>query len=336
MNGREFFERIAELERARTPFALATVVVRQAPVSSHLGDRAIVYADGRMQGFVGGSCSRDIVRRQAVAAMRSGTARLVQIRPGAAPDTDDASPSGTVVVPMNCASEGAVDVYVEPHLPPRILLVAGFTPVAGALARLTGLLDEYRVVRVVATNDLTDASVEDPGRVIELAALHDFLGGLDAGERAGLIAVVASQGNYDEDALEGLLVGDAPAYVGLVASRKRAAEVFGVLGQRGVSRERLERVHNPAGLDIGARLPGDVAISILAEIIATASALELPAGRPETPEKLAGDPVCGMDVDATGAAHRAEHAGQAYYFCCAQCCATFLADPQRYATVAHS
>jgi xanthine dehydrogenase accessory factor len=311
--------------------------VRQTPVSSHLGDRAIVYADGRMQGFVGGSCSRDIVRRQAVAAMRSGTARLVQIRPGAAPDADDSSPSGTVVVPMSCASEGAVDVYVEPHLPPRILLVAGFTPVAGALARLAGLLDEYRVVRVVAKTDVTDVAVEDPGRVIELPALHDYLRGLDAGERAGLIAVVASQGHYDEDALEALLIGDAPAYVGLVASRKRAADVFAVLGQRGVSRERLERVHNPAGLDIGARLPGDVAVAILAEIIASASALEPPAAHPEvTSEKLAADPVCGMDVDAAGAANRAEHAGQTYYFCCAQCRATFSADPQRYATVAHA
>ena len=208
---------------------------------------------------------------------------------------------------------------------------------AGALARLAGLLDEYRVVRVVGKTDVTDASVEDPGRVIELPALHDYLRGLNAAERAGLIAVVASQGHYDEDTLETLLVGDAPAYVGLVASRKRAADVFGVLGQRGVSRERVECVHNPAGLDIGARRAGDVAVSILAEIIATASALEAPAVPPEVPvESLAADPVCGMDVDATGAAHQAEHAGQAYYFCCAQCRATFLADPERYAAVAHA
>jgi xanthine dehydrogenase accessory factor len=333
MNGREFLERVAELERARLPFALATVVARQAPVSSHLGDRALVFVDGRMQGFVGGSCSRDIVRRQAMAAMRSGTARLVQIRPGAPPDADESSPIGTVVVPMNCASEGAVDVYVEPHLPPRTLLIAGFTPVASALARLGALLDGYRIVRLVQDSELADALTEGHDRVIALSALGEFLGNLSASDRGGLVAVVASQGHYDEAVLALLLAqGAPPPYVGLLASRKRAANVLGVLEQQGVARERLARVHNPAGLDIGARRPGDVAVSILAEIIAS----EPQAARSELRiEELAADPVCGMDVDVASCAHGAEHDGRAYYFCCASCRATFLSDPQRYAMAAH-
>ncbi len=337
MNGRDFFERVAELERVRMPFALATVVLRRAPVSSHLGDRAIVFADGRMQGFVGGSCSRDIVRRQALAAMRSGTPRLVQIRPGAPANADDESPVGTVVVPMNCTSEGAVDVYVEPHLPPRILLVAGFTPVASALAHVGSLLDGYRIVRVAQESELPDVSEEDGGRVIALPALRDFLTGLDAGDRAGLIAVVASQGHYDEDVLEALLANEMPPYVGLLASRKRAAGVFDVLAGRGILRERLERVRNPAGLDIGARRPGDVAVAILAEIVAAAATLEQQAVRPESiVDELAADPVCGMDVAVTAASHRAEHDGQTYYFCCAQCHAAFVADPRHYAVAAHA
>jgi xanthine dehydrogenase accessory factor len=334
MNGREFLERVAELERARTPFALATVVARQAPVSSHLGDRAVVFVDGRMQGFVGGSCSRDIVRRQAMAAMRSGTARLVQIRPGAPPDADDSSALGTVVVPMNCASEGAVDVYVEPHLPTRTLLVAGFTPVASALARLGALLDGYRVVRLVQDGELPDALTEGHGRAIALSALGEFLDNLSDSERGGLVAVVATQGHYDEPVLESLLAKGAPPYVGLLASRKRAADVMGVLERQGVARERLERVHNPAGLDIGARRPGDVAVSILAEIIA--SEQEAAARSEFRIEELEADPVCGMDVDVANSSHGAEHEGRAYYFCCASCRATFLSDPRRYAMAAHA
>lgn len=259
MDGREFFESVALLERSRAIFATATVVARRAPVSAHVGDRAIVYADGRMDGFVGGSCARDVVRRQAVSAMRAGSARLVQIRPGASADADDQSPSGTILVPMSCTSEGAVDVYVEPYLPPRTLLVAGETPVADALASIGALLDNYRIIRVRKDSDL-----------------HDIVTQLGAGDRAGLIAVVATQGHYDESVLEALLEADPPAYVGLLASRKRAAGIFATLEARGVARERLATVRNPAGLDIGARRPGDVAISILAEIVASLTANETP------------------------------------------------------------
>lgn len=288
------FERIAELERARRPFALATVVARQAPVSAHVGDRAIVLADGRMQGFVGGSCARDIVRRQAVAAMRSGTARLVQIRPNAPPDADDASPVGTVVVPMTCTSEGAVDVYIEPRLPPRILLVAGATPVANALAHLGALLDGYRVVRIVQESELGDVSGDQAVDAIALPALRGFLAGLDASERAGLAAVVATQGHYDETVLEALLAGELPPYVGMLASRRRAADVFDRMQRRGIPVGRIECVRNPAGIDIGARRPSDVAISILAEIVAAAAEAEPQAVRPESIGDLSSQCECGM------------------------------------------
>jgi xanthine dehydrogenase accessory factor len=299
-------------------------------VSSHVGDRAIVLGDGRMQGFIGGSCSRDIVRRQAVSAMRTGDPRLVQIRPGAPPDADESSDRGTVVVPMSCTSEGAVDVLVEPYLPARTLLIVGFTPVADALARLGGLLDGYRIVHVVAANEVT---VEN---AIALEAFPEFLAELDAGERCALVAVVASQGHYDEAALEPLLEGELPAYVGLLASRRRAAGVLDVLAQRGVGRERLARVRNPAGLDIGARRPGDVAVSILAEIVATVAATETRPARAEELAEVTMDPVCGMDVDRRFASHVMTTEGRLTYFCSAGCRATYAADPDRYRQPVHA
>lgn len=324
MNAFEFHNRIDDLEREGRAYALATVVVRRSPVSAHLGDRAIVYADGRMHGFVGGSCSRDIVRRQSLDAIRTGRPRLLQIRP----DRNAASLGGdaeTVVVPMTCSSEGAVDVYIEPHLPPRTLLAVGYTPVAEEFTRLASGLEGYRVVRVVAPEELRDLPLA-AANAITLDQLQGFLAAFSAAERARLVAVVASQGHYDETALGALLAGEMPAFVGLLASRKRAATVFGVLEQEGIAHDRIERVHNPVGFDIGARTPGEVAVSILAEIIAEVARTAPPLAAHDPAPATAIDPICGMEVEIASASHRAERDGTGYYFCCAGCRATFLAS----------
>jgi xanthine dehydrogenase accessory factor len=265
MSKMQFLKRLEELDRAQVPYALATVVVRRPPVSAHLGDRAIVTADGTMEGFVGGSCSRDIVRRQGLDAIRTGIARLLRIRPDPLESGDDNA--DVVVVPMGCASEGAVDVYIEPHLPARTILIVGHTPVAAALARLACALDGYRVQRVVDGSEWNDLSSEESASAIVLESLAGYLASLGK-ERSRLVAIVASQGHYDERALTTLLSGEPQAFVGLLASRKRAASVFGALEQEGISPDRLAEVRNPVGLDLGARTPGEVAVSILAEIVA--------------------------------------------------------------------
>ena len=319
------FDRIAELERAHASFAVATVVARRSPVSSHLGDRALVFADGRMEGFVGGSCSRDLVRRQALAAMRSGQPVLLQIRPDGDRGNDSASSNTElVVIPMSCASEGAVDVYIEPHVPLRRLVVVGFTPVADALARLAASL-EYEVVRFVTDEELSDVETADARPVRALAA---YLDELDPASRGRVVAIVASQGHYDEIALEALLAQPV-AFAGLLASRRRAATVVGVLAQQGVPADRIATIHNPIGLDIGARSPGEVAVSILAEIIASTPTLIEHASHDTAAAPVAIDPVCGMTVDVASAQHRLERGGKTHYFCCAGCRASFAADAAR-------
>src|SRR5215470_13458676 len=149
----DFYERVATLGREGEAFAVATVVARRAPVSAHLGDRAIVFADGRMEGFVGGACSREIIRRQALDALSTRCSRLVSIRPDASEASH--SPAEHVVVPMTCVSEGAIDVYVEPFVPARRLIVVGATPVAESLSRLARDMN-YDVVRVVETHEQRD------------------------------------------------------------------------------------------------------------------------------------------------------------------------------------
>lgn len=331
----DFFERIARLGREGQSFATATVVGRRAPVSAHLGDRAIVFADGRMEGFVGGACSREIVRKQALEAMREGTSRLVSIRPDASKEGE--SSGDQVVVPMTCVSEGAVDVYVEPSVQARLLVVAGATPIASALARVARSLD-YRVVRVVDERERSDLEPEATAlgvRIATLDALDDVLRRPDSGpdDRA---VVVASQGHYDEEALEAAFRCGVP-YVGLVASRARGATVKALLEEHGVPG--VAALRNPAGLDLGARTPPEVALSILAEIVLAPSRQVREQAAPENAAEAsvrpatassAIDPVCGMEVEVATARHKADVDGVTYYFCCAGCRARFVKQPHEY------
>lgn len=342
MTGRtEFFHRIPTLLHDGIPFAVATVVARRAPVSAHLGDRALIFADGRMDGFVGGACAREIVRQQALEALRLQQGRLVTISPDVTGATSGAE---HVIVPMTCASEGAVEVYIEPFMPAPALVVVGATPVADALARLARSMD-YTVTRVVTSHELPDvaATAESLGiTVIGLDALSDAL---QAGPSRPMV-VVASQGHYDEEALAVALAAGSP-YVGLLASRQRGATVRAHLEDQKLPG--IDRIRIPVGLDLGARTPPEVALSILAEIVRDrapaktgAEAMQghqlRAAAKPSSaavtlnvvvPE-YAVDPVCGMNVDIATARHKAEVEGSTYYFCCPHCRAAFLEQPQEY------
>ena len=261
----QFFEQVTQLKRNGASFVVATVVSRRAPVSSHLGDRALIHGDGRMEGFVGGSCSREIVRKQSLEVLRLGKPRLVLIRPDATLETlQHAADAESIVVPMTCASEGAVDVYLEPHTPAKALLVVGFTPVAQAVAKL-GTLLEYDVTRVVTREEMRDLETEGH-RLVALQDLEHHLEQLPIEVRSSMAAVVASQGHYDEPTLEPLLKFGV-GFVGLLASRKRAVTVRELLELQGLDASLTAQIRNPIGLDLGAKTPAEVAVSILAEII---------------------------------------------------------------------
>ena len=326
----DLFEQIAALKRDRQAFALATVVARRPPVSAHLGDRALVFADGRIEGFVGGACSQDIIRRQALDAIATRQPRLVSIRPDAGAAVDTAE---HVTVRMTCVSEGAIDVYVEPFVQARRLVIVGATPVAEALARLARNMN-YDVVRVVDAGELGDVERGAAAAGVAVAGLDALEETLAAATSRGIdqAAVVASQGHYDEAALERILT-QRVSYAGLVASKRRGAAVREALARNG-SRG-LESIRVPAGLDLGARTPAEVALSILAEIIQTAAAAPVGTIAASSEDAVAAaslgdavDPVCGMAVTIATARHTAEVDGVAYYFCCAACRSRFVSDPQ--------
>ena len=340
MSAVDLFEKIVELRRQGQSFAVGTVVARRAPVSAHLGDRAIVFADGRMEGFVGGACAREIIRKQALEAMQARCGRLVSIRPEAA-EAAESTPEH-VFVPMTCVSEGAVDVYVEPFVQPRRLIIVGATPVAESLARIARTM-EYAVMRVVESREQRDIEKEAATLGVNVITLDALEGLLREGNAARVdqAAVVASQGHYDEQALESILKGGVP-YVGLVASRKRGATVCAILRQNAVPD--VEKIRIPAGIDLGARTPPEVALSILAEIVQLhpATAYEKPAAATATATAAsvgatptsasAVDPVCGMQVDIATAHNTAKLDDVVYYFCCANCRMRFINDPSRFRT----
>ena len=280
----------SELAARSETFALATVVRREPPSSARVGDSAVVTPDGEFHGWLGGSCTRPTVIREALAALADGAPRLIGIVRD--PDSISQPRSGLTVFPMACHSGGSVEIYIEPLLPARRLLIFGVSPTAQALARLAAVLG-YRVEAVdpEASETLfpdasrlvtSDASIEPPGS------------GRDA---ARCFTVVATLGQRDEEAVWAA-TRLKPAYVGVVASRKRFGQIRETLAARGARPEQLDRITNPAGIDIGAQTPEEIALSILAEITRHGP------GRDEVSRREAGrgptmDPVPPLPVPQT-------------------------------------
>ena len=297
----------AELTRRGQPFALVTVVRREAPSSARLGDGALITGDGEFHGWLGGSCTRPTAVREALAAIRDGTPRVVAL--SGDPGRDRRADVQPILIA--CHSGGSVDLYIEPVVPAPCLAVFGSSPVAQAAVRIAGVLGY--------TTGLVDP---DAASAADSAWLTEC-------DPSRLFALVATHGERDEEALrEALALG--PAYVGLVASRRRLAKIREVLLARGVAPSQLDRIQSPAGIDIGAVSPEEIALSVIAEIVRivrarTAPAVEPPATTPGL-RSVAVDPICHMEVEIATAKHTADVGGQTWYFCCGGCREEFLAQ----------
>jgi len=309
----------AELAGRGEPFVFAVVVRREPASSAQPGNMALVTEGGIMHGWLGGSCIQPTVVREAEIALAEGRPRYVVL----SPDPGGARRPGVVVQPMTCHSGGTVDIYLEPVLPAPRLLVFGAAPTARALCRL-GKAMGWAVDAIDPEAD--PAAIPEADRVL---VRPEPIARAQA--RSGVFAVVSTMGERDDEALHAAVALE-PAYLGVVASRRRFADLREALVARGVPPAALERIRNPAGKDIGAKTPEEIAVSILAEIVelrrsgAARQAPEAPA-RAET----AVDPICGMTVIVASARHVAEHAGRTFYFCNPRCRERFLAAPERYA-----
>lgn len=317
---RRLLAEAAALSARGEPYVLATVVWRQGPSSGQSGSTAIITPDGRVRGWLGGACAEPTVVREALGALQDGRPRLLSM--GVDERAGGAARPGVVTVSMACASEGALEVFVEPMLPSPLLVAIGRSPAVDTLVEMAGALDWRTAV------------VDDGGAPSDHAAADRVVTDLDLGalpidERA--FVVVATQGHYDEPALQAALATTA-GYVGLVASAKRASTVLEWLRDRGVSDEALARVRAPAGLDLGHVSHEEMAVAILAELVALKAGGGVPVGVAVATPEEAVDPVCGMTVDVATAHYVTEHAGVTYWFCAPGCQKAFEADPGRFVT----
>jgi xanthine dehydrogenase accessory factor len=272
------------------------------PTSVVPGNVALVHEDGSIEGFVGGVCAQNSVRLYSLKAIERGEPLLLRILPdvqapaavksgaNADPGHEIAYDDGSVTVQNPCLSGGAIEVFLEPFLPAPRMIVAGDTPIGAALLRLGPELGLEAV----------------PGR------------GEDAGSAVpsadDLAVVVAAHGRDERAILRAALEAGVP-YVGLVASRKRGAAVLDVLREDGVGQEFLDRIDTPAGLDIGARTPAEIALSILASIVEVRRRSRDSARPVTSGPATAIDPICGMTVLLDAQALSIEHAGETHYFC---------------------
>ncbi|WP_433605565.1 XdhC family protein [Prescottella agglutinans] len=290
--------RAAQLTDERRPYVRATVVRAQQPTSSSPGDGAIVLPDGTIEGFVGGHCTRNSVRQAATDALEAGESVLLRILPDGGPEYPEVPGARVVVNP--CLSGGAMEIFLQPYLPAPIVRVVGESPVADAVAHLAGALD-LDVRRGAAPSE---------------------------GESA---VIVASLGGDEPSAIREALDAGA-GYVGLVASRVRGAAILDELAlgatERGV-------VHTPAGLAIGARTPGEIALAILAELVREIRVEQLvertSTGTTEsdTGRLTVIDPVCGMTVTVDDDTPHLQIDGEDYWFCAPGCRRTYEKERAR-------
>lgn len=319
--GWRMIEMAIDLAKQGVDFALATVVWRQAPSSGHQGGRAIVTASGQLHGWIGGACAEPVVIREAQKVITGREPRLILLgEPGAFGDV----PEGMTFVQMACQSEGSLQLYIEPVLPSPRLVVVGRSPMAATLVELAAGLG-WRS-ELVDVSDFTSKDID-----------------------AGTVVVVATQGHADEEAIEQAIAAN-PAFIGLVASKKRGESVLGYLADRGVAPEELQRVRVPVGFDLGHTSHSEIAVAVLAELVelrakgvlnptpatTTAATEDLShtshngSDHTHSSEGTAIDPVCGMTVAADATTRSFDFEGKTYYFCCPGCRAAFEKDPNAY------
>jgi xanthine dehydrogenase accessory factor len=334
--------RAAELKAAGKPFALVTVVRAVSPTSAKPGAKAVVEADGVIQGWVGGGCAQPAVIKTAKQAIADGQARLIRI----SPTKEEVIEEGIVDFGMTCHSGGTLDIFIDPVIARPALLVIGGSPAAQALC---GLAQQVGFAVTVAFPDMDkDMFPEAAHRVDNLepevfAQLHTHF------------VVVATQGKRDEAGLEAALATGA-SYIAFIASARKAEKLKAYLKERGHEPARVDAILAPAGVEIDAETPEEIALSVLAGVVQARRSGKFAVTVPTTAVKAAGkkssaaaagccaggataetsasataiDPVCGMTVDTRTAEHRYEYQGKTYYFCCAGCQHSFAKTPEKF------
>ena len=291
MTNDELLEMARELNGRGEAYALVTVVRAVAPTSAYLGAQAIVLADGTLHGWIGGGCAKGVVISAAQSAIENGEPKLVRI------SNDHIYPEEDVEhYAMACASNGSIELFIQPYSVRSALCVMGSTPAA----------DEARFLAQRLQIRLTDTPAEAP------------------------VVLVATQGQGDEEALEAALRSPAKQVL-MIASRRKAEKLRAVMRTRGIDESQLARLQAPAGPDAGAKTPGEIALVAIVGVLAL-----LRGRSEVAVEAKFINPVCGMAVSTANPLHIEVYEGVSYYFCCDGCRTTFQKEPAKYAAIHHA
>jgi xanthine dehydrogenase accessory factor len=319
----DFLEASQNLYQSKEPFAIALVVRREIPSSGKPGDKAVIQKDGKIIGWIGGGCTRGIILKEAADALKDGNPRLVRISPDGKVEPEP----GIIDYKMTCHSGGSVEVYIEPVLPKPELIIMGKSQVAMALCKL-GKAMEYPVT--IFARNTESLLFPDADNIFETELSKSQIG------RNSCI-IVCTQGENDEEALEQAVKSGA-TYISFVASRKKGSAVFHNLRQRGINFDQLKSIKTPAGIDINAKLPQEVAVSILAEIVTFIRSEDVKDsteinGNNNDSSNVFINPVCNIPVEKSTAKHVIDYEGESYYFCCDGCKISFEKEPAKYAAL---
>jgi xanthine dehydrogenase accessory factor len=303
---RELLQVAQDLTLRGEPYAIVTVLRAMAPSSAYAGAQAIVRGDGSLGGWIGGGCARQVVVQAALEAIARGAPRLVRIANDTAEAIEDVASHR-----MPCASNGQLELFIHPYVAAPRLQVVGATPVAEAARGFA------------------------QGAGFSVSA--------DPAQAPAQLVLIATQGDGDEAALEQALRGPA-RHVLMVASARKAEVLRERMRARGIDAQQLARLEAPAGPDLGARMPAEIALAAVAgavawwrrsESAAAASAWSQVRRLDAAPAAPAAapyvNPVCGMKIDPAQARHTLDYAGTRHYFCCDACKIEFERDPARYA-----
>jgi len=291
MTHAKLLEMARELNGRGEAYALVTVVRAVAPTSAYLGAQAIVLADGTLHGWIGGGCAKGVVISAAQSAIENGEPKLVRI------SNDHIYPEEDVEhYAMACASNGSIELFIQPYSVRSALCVMGSTPAA----------DEARFLAERLQIRLTESPAEAP------------------------VVLIATQGQGDEEALETALRSPAKQVL-MIASQRKAEKLRAVMRLRGVDESQLARLQAPAGPDAGAKTPGEIALVAIVGVLALLRGRSQVAA-----EAKFINPVCGMAVSIANPMHIEVYEGVSYYFCCDGCRTTFQKEPAKYAAIHHA
>ncbi len=310
-----FFRDYLKLTKKRVSFATAVVVKHDTPISGKSGDKAIILNDGSLLGWIGGGCTNPIVVQEGLSAIDTGESKLIVIDP----DKNSDNSRGEKHFHMTCHSGGSLSVYVEPVYPRPLIIVLGGSPVARSILKMSS---ELGYETLWAVNN------EKENEILEVDRKQKNFDLMNIDLSSPCFIIVCTQGDNDLEALESSLKSSVK-YVAFVGSRRKTETLKKELLESGVSQERLKDLANPAGIDLKAKTPPEIALSILAEIIQLLrNDKKIENQVFSESDEDAVDPVCGMKVDIESSKNSYHFKNKDYHFCCNGCKTKFIKNPE--------